>query len=83
LYRELGEVTNTVHEVVNNGMLVTLAGASRWTVTGTSYLSSLTLSTGATVTGKGGRGVKMTVNGTTTPVTAGRTYTGAITISLA
>ncbi|HWC84664.1 MAG TPA: hypothetical protein VG756_32295 [Pseudonocardiaceae bacterium] len=83
LYRELGEVTNTVHEVVNNGMLVTLAGASRWTVTGTSYLSSLTLSTDATVTGKGGRGVKMTVNGTTTPITVGRTYTGAITISLA
>ncbi|MFT4082016.1 MAG: hypothetical protein QM638_05475, partial [Nocardioides sp.] len=41
-YEELGVVTNTPAEVVNNGVIVTLAGSSVWTVSGTSYLSSLT-----------------------------------------
>ncbi|WP_416984453.1 hypothetical protein [Streptomyces sp. T028] len=81
-YAELGQVTNTVQPVVNNGVLVTLTGGSRWAVTGTSYLSVLTLDADSTVTGPDGGAVTMTVDGTPTEPAPGRTYSGAITLSV-
>jgi len=82
-YEQLGEITNTVQPVVNNGVLVTLAGGSTWTVTGTSYLSKLTLAADATVAGPHKHStVTLTVDGTTTALTPGSTYTGAITLTL-
>ncbi|MEU6374952.1 hypothetical protein [Streptomyces sp. NPDC046909] len=82
-YREISEVTNTPSAVVNNGVLVTLGSGSTWTVTGTSYLSSLTLASGASVTAPSGKTVTLTVGGTTTAIEAGKTYTGALTLTVA
>ncbi|HWC82400.1 MAG TPA: hypothetical protein VG756_20820 [Pseudonocardiaceae bacterium] len=81
-YLELGEVTNTVQPVINNGVLVDLAAGSRWTVTGTSYLSALTLADDAKLLAPVGRTVSMTVNGTATPIAPGAGHTGAITLTV-
>ncbi|MGI5459974.1 hypothetical protein ACQEWB_43810 [Streptomyces sp. CA-249302] len=81
-YREISEVTNTPSAVVNNGVLVTLGAGSTWTVTGTSYLSSLTLASDASVTAPSGKTVTLTVDGTTTAIKAGSTYTGALTLTV-
>ncbi|MEU6350438.1 hypothetical protein ABZ896_14055 [Streptomyces sp. NPDC047072] len=82
-YREISEVTNTPSAVVNNGVLVTLGTGSTWTVTGTSYLSSLTLASDAAVTAPSGKTVSLTVDGTATAIEAGKTYTGALTLTVA
>ncbi|MFC1440311.1 hypothetical protein ABUW04_18820 [Streptacidiphilus sp. N1-10] len=79
-YLQLGEVTNTPAAAVNNGVVVSLAAGSRWTVTGTSYLTSLTLAADAVVTAPRGRQVTMTVDGTTTAIAAGASYSGAIVV---
>lgn len=70
----LGEVTNKVSPVVNNGVIVRLEGKTSWTVTGTSYLSSLTIGTGAEVVGE------MCVNGIAVPIHPG-TYQGNIILT--
>jgi len=79
-YEELGVVTNSASPVVNNGVLVTLSGDSVWTVTGTSYLSSLTLADTASLRSQRGGEVTITVDGIAVRPVAG-TYTGAITVS--
>lgn len=81
-YRLLGVVSNTVGSVVNNGVILSLAGASTWTVTGTSYLSSLTVGDGSALKGAGGKAVVVTVDGVATTPVAGVTYTGDIPVSL-
>ncbi len=63
-------------------MIVNLANGSRWTVTGTSYLSALTVSSDSAVSGAGGRTVTMTVNGAATPIVPGHTYTGEIRLTV-
>uniref|UniRef100_A0AAU2A2Q3 Uncharacterized protein n=1 Tax=Streptomyces sp. NBC_00093 TaxID=2975649 RepID=A0AAU2A2Q3_9ACTN len=82
-YRQISEVTNTPSAVVNNGVLVTLGVGSTWTVTATSYLSALTLASTAAIEAPTGKSVTLTVNGTATAITAGRSYTGAITLTVA
>ncbi|NNN32351.1 hypothetical protein HLK59_18680 [Streptomyces sp. S3(2020)] len=82
-YREISEVTNTASAVVNNGVLVTLGAGSTWTVTGTSYLSALTLASDAAIEAPSGKTVTLTVDGTTKAITAGTAYTGAITLTVA
>ncbi|MEU6192650.1 hypothetical protein [Streptomyces sp. NPDC047061] len=82
-FYELGIVTNTVQAAVNNGVVVKLNSGSTWTVTGTSYLTSLTLAADAAVRAPRGRSVKLTVDGTETAITAGSTYTGALTLTVA
>lgn len=76
---QLGVVDNTPSAVVNNGVLVTLTGKSTWKVTGTSYLSALTVGPEAKIVGAS---LTMTVDGTPTAITPGATYTGAITIGV-
>jgi hypothetical protein len=82
-WRELGHVTNTARPAINNGVIVTLTVGSNWTVTGTSYLTALTLDATSTVTGSRGGKVTMTVDGTPTAITPGGSYTGAIVLSAA
>lgn len=82
-FYELGIVTNTAQAAVNNGVVVRLNSGSTWTVTGTSYLTSLTLADDASVTAPRGRSVKLTVDGTETALTAGSTYAGALTLTVA
>lgn len=83
LYRQINEVVNTVHEPVNNGVLVTLGSGSSWTVTGTSYLTVLTLASDAAVTAPRGKTVSMTVDGAVTAIERGATYTGTIELTVA
>ena len=80
---ELGHVSNTARPAINNGVIVTLTGGSNWTVTGTSYLTALTLDATSAVTGSPGGKVTMTVDGTPTAITPGGSYTGAIVLSAA
>jgi hypothetical protein len=75
-YYELGRVTNTAQAAINNGVIVTVGTGSVWNVTGTSYLTSLTVDAGGAV-----RAGSMTVDGTTTQIVAGTTYTGAIVLT--
>jgi len=81
-YHELGTVTNTVQEVVNNGVIVDLAGRSTWTVAGTSSLSKLVVGSDPTITAAAGKTVAMTVDGTPTTITPGASYTGSILLSV-
>jgi hypothetical protein len=78
---ELSNVTQTAAAPVNNGVVVTLDGASKWVVTGTSYVTALTLAEGAEIVGAEGKTVTMKVNGAVTPVAAG-TYTGVIELTV-
>ncbi|MFF7986165.1 hypothetical protein ACFZDK_44870 [Streptomyces sp. NPDC007901] len=82
-FYELGIVTNTVQAAVNNGVVVQLNSGSAWTVTGTSYLTSLTLAADAAVKAPRGKSVKLTVDGTETALAAGSSYTGALVLTVA
>jgi hypothetical protein len=77
---QLGAVSNAPQPAVNNGVIVSLAGHSSWTVTGPCYLTALSLDATSAVTGPHGGKVTMTVNGTPTAVSPGASYTGTIVI---
>ena len=79
-YKLLGEVSNTAIEAVNNGVIVTLTG-STWTVTGTSYLTSLTIGEGSSISAPEGYSVTMTVNGVKKAIGAG-SYKGKIVLTV-
>jgi hypothetical protein len=81
-YQDLGEVTNAVSPVVNNGVIVSLNGHSVWTVRGTSYLSSLTIGSAASIAAPTGKTLAMTINGTPTTITPGQTYAGNIELTV-
>jgi hypothetical protein len=76
-YQEIGHVTNTPAPV-GKGVAVTLDPSSRWVVTGTSYLTALTLAPGARLDPAAGK-VTLTVNGRPVPVKPGA-YHGAIVL---
>ena len=78
----IGKVENIPHNVINNGVIVDLDATSVWTVTGTSYLSKLTVASDANIRAEAGKTVTMTVDGVATPITAG-TYVGDIVITVA
>ncbi|MBP2656511.1 MAG: hypothetical protein H6Q73_4080 [Firmicutes bacterium] len=82
-YYELGEVTNTPRAAINNGAIVVLNSGSTWTVSSTSYLTSLTIDSDSTITAPDGYSVSMTVDGIDTSIVAGTTYTGAIVLTVA
>ena len=79
---ELSNVTQAAAKPVNNGVIVSIDSDSVWTVTGTSYLTSLTIAKDAKITAGGGKTVKMSVDGKDTPIAPGK-YTGVIKITLA
>jgi hypothetical protein len=81
-YEELGVVSNTPSPAINNGALVSLTGGARWTVTGASYLTRLSVAAGSAVTAPRGKHVSMTVDGVPTPIVAGNTYSGAIVLDV-
>ena len=78
---ELSNVTQTPAPTVNNGVLVSLDEKSVWTVTGDSYITSLTLAEGAVVTAPSGKKLAVTVDGQLTQLAAG-TVTGKIHIAV-
>lgn len=79
--RELSNVTQTAAEPVNNGVVVNLDKDSEWTVTGTSYITALSIAPGAVVKAPGGRKLVMTVDGAITPAEAG-SYAGKIALAV-
>lgn len=78
---EMANITQTAAPTVNNGVVVTLDENSAWTVTGTSYITALTIAQGATVAPAEGKRLTMLVNGQETPVAPG-TYTGTIVLTV-
>ncbi|TVZ03368.1 hypothetical protein EAS64_23475 [Trebonia kvetii] len=78
---DLGKVSNAPQAAVNNGVIVSLASHSKWNVTGTSYLTELSLDATSAVTGQHGKKVTMTVDGTPTAINPGASYTGAIVVT--
>jgi hypothetical protein len=77
----LGDLINKPAPAVNNGVIVTLKDGTVWTVTGTSYLTCLTVDN-SSITAPEGSKVGMTVDGKKTEIKSGQTYTGNIVISL-
>jgi hypothetical protein len=63
--------------VVNNPVSLTLTNGSKWMVTGTNYLSELTIDETSSILGMG---LVMTVDGVETEIAAG-TYTGEIVLT--
>lgn len=78
---ELSNVTQTPAPTVNNGVLVSLDENSVWTVSGDSYITSLTLAQGATVKAPEGKQLEVTVDGKAAELAAG-TITGKIHIAV-
>jgi hypothetical protein len=76
-------VKNTPGAAVNNGVIVTLTNGSKWTVTGTSYLTKLVIEGGSSVTPSSGKTMTLTVNNGSpvTDIPAG-TYSGNIVITV-
>jgi hypothetical protein len=79
---ELSNVTQAAAPVINNGVVITLDEKSAWTVTGTSYITGLTIADGATVAAPAGKALTMTVDGVETAVAPG-TYKGKIVLTVA
>ncbi len=70
----IGRLVNTAAATINNPVYLTLENGAEWIVTGTSYLSSLTVDETSTITGI------VTVNGETVDVTGGGTWEGEIVV---
>jgi hypothetical protein len=79
-YYYLGHVANRVYNNQSSKLAVTLSDGATWTVTDTSYLTSLTINDG-NIQATDGKQVVMTVDGVETPIASG-TYTGNIVISV-
>jgi len=80
-YYYLGHVANRAYNNQSSKLAVTLSAGATWTVTDTSYLTSLTISNG-TIQAADGKTVVMTVDGVKTPIESGKTYTGKITLTV-
>ena len=81
-YHQLGTVPNVAGAAVNNGAIVSLKNGSTWAVTGTCYLTGLTLDATSAVSAASGHTVAMTVDGVATDIAPGKTYTGAIALQV-
>jgi hypothetical protein len=78
---QLGEMTATPHAAYSNGVLVSLDSTSKWVISGTSYLTSLTIASGASIGAPTGKSVAMSVNGVSTAIAAG-TYDGNVVLTV-
>ena len=78
---ELGNITQTAAPTINNGVCIDLDKDSVWTVTGTSYVTALTLAEGAKVAAPEGKKLSVTVDGAAVELKAGA-YTGKIVLTV-
>lgn len=78
---EMTNITQQAAASVNNGVILTVDSDSSWTVTGTSYLTSLKIAQGARIESESGGKLSMHVNGVETPVKQGL-YQGEIVLSI-
>jgi hypothetical protein len=79
-YYNIGEVTNT-YGATSHSITASFDGDSTWVVNKTSYLTGLTIASGAVITAPTGKSVTMTVDSVVTPIAAG-TYTGKIVLTV-
>lgn len=79
--REISAVTQTAHEPVNNGVIVSFDKDCVWTVTGTSYLTSLKVARGSVIQAPEGKTLTMTVDGVKKSIAPG-THTGKIVMRI-
>lgn len=70
--REMSNITQKAAPTVNNGVIVSLDRTSRWTVTGTSYITALELAPGAVVDAPEGKTLKATLDGKAIDLAPGR-----------
>jgi hypothetical protein len=70
----MGRVKNTAAKAVNNPVYLTLGEGAVWNVTGTSYLSELTVDAGAVINGT------VTVDGVAVDAAAGGSWSGDIVV---
>jgi hypothetical protein len=80
-YYYLGHVANRAYNNQSSKLVVTLSVGATWTVTDTSYLTSLTINDG-TIQAADGKQVVMTVDDVETPIENGKTYTGNIILTV-
>ena len=78
---ELSNVTQTPAPTVNNGVIVSLDRTSRWTVTGTSYITALELAPGAVIEAAAGKALTATLDGKEIALAPGR-YAGKIVLTV-
>jgi hypothetical protein len=78
---EFHSVADKVHPAVNNGVIVNLTNSSKWIVTGTSYITSLSIADGCSVAAAEGSKVEMMINGANKEIKAGK-YTGKIALTV-
>lgn len=81
LYKLIGEYIHT-YAATGMGVSVKVLDGSTWVVPKTSYLSSLRYDATSSVSAPAGKTLTMTVDGTVTKLKAGRTYSGAIVLSV-
>ena len=74
-YDQIGVVNNTVCIPENAGIVVKLRNNTKWNVTGTGYVTSLTMDETSSI-----GDAKVFVNGEETEIEANKTYTGVIRI---
>ena len=79
-YRNLGAVTNTAEAAVNNGVIVSLKNGSKWTVTKSCYLTSLTFDSTSSIVAVAGKTLRVFDDSVEITPTAGTTYTGNIEV---
>ena len=79
--KEMSNVTQTAAPTINNGVIVRLDCKSRWTVTGTSYITALELEPGAQVCAPNGKTLHITVNGKKATLEKG-VYQGSIVLTV-
>lgn len=70
--REMSNITQKAAPTVNNGVIVSLDRTSRWTVTGTSYITALELAPSAAVDAPEGKTLKVTLDGKAIDLAPGR-----------
>ena len=70
--REMSNITQKAAPTVNNGVIVSLDRTSRWTVTGTSYITALELAPGAVVDAPEDKTLKVTLDGKAIDLAPGR-----------
>lgn len=81
-YKLLGKLTNYVFPSVGNDTSLSLENGSIWTVTGTSYLTSLSVDSSSTITSEDGYKVSLTIDGTECPLVSRGTRTGSIVLTV-
>lgn len=73
---------NYYNAAANWGASAVFRNGSVWTVARTSYLGSLVIESGATITAPEGRNVVIVVDGVATPLIGSRSYSGHVIVSL-